>query len=172
MRLPRSGACALWAAARVPGRAHRSAQHSDGARARERGGGRGPEPEPERAPLPSPAAPAPQMVTPRPAPARGPALLLLLLLATARGQEQDQTTDWRATLKTIRNGIHKIDTYLNAALDLLGGEDGLCQYKCSDGEPRQGGAGWQGVGGGTVPGGWGVGGKCENPSQASGWGRV
>lgn len=73
------------------------------------------------------------MVTPRPVPARGPALLLLLLLAAARGQEQDQTTDWRATLKTIRNGIHKIDTYLNAALDLLGGEDGLCQYKCRDG---------------------------------------
>ncbi|XP_038167354.1 group XIIA secretory phospholipase A2 isoform X1 [Arvicola amphibius] len=83
------------------------------------------------------------MVAPRPAPARGPALplLLLLLLAAARGQEQDQTTDWRATLKTIRNGIHKIDTYLNAALDLLGGEDGLCQYKCRDGSkplPRYG----------------------------------
>lgn len=119
----------------MPGRAHHSAQLSDGARARELARRR-PGPEPERAPLPSPAAPAPQMVTPRPAPApaRGPALLLLLLLlATARGQEQDQTTDWRATLKTIRNGIHKIDTYLNAALDLLGGEDGLCQYKCSDG---------------------------------------
>lgn len=42
--------------------------------------------------------------------------------------------DWRGKLKTIRNGIHKIDTYLNAALDLLGGEDGLCKYKCSDGE--------------------------------------
>ncbi|XP_072127363.1 group XIIA secretory phospholipase A2 isoform X2 [Mobula birostris] len=40
--------------------------------------------------------------------------------------------DWRGKLKTIRNGIHKIDTYLNAALDLLGGEDGLCRYKCSD----------------------------------------
>ncbi|XP_050009672.1 group XIIA secretory phospholipase A2 isoform X1 [Alexandromys fortis] len=83
------------------------------------------------------------MVAPRPAPARGPALplLLLLLLAAAGGQEQDQTTDWRATLKTIRNGIHKIDTYLNAALDLLGGEDGLCQYKCRDGSkplPRYG----------------------------------
>ncbi|EPY78062.1 complement factor I precursor, partial [Camelus ferus] len=49
-------------------------------------------------------------------------------------QEQAQTTDWRATLKTIRNGVHKIDTYLNAALDLLGGEDGLCQHKCSDGK--------------------------------------
>lgn len=76
------------------------------------------------------------MVAPRPAAVRGPALLLLFLLVAARGQEQDQTTDWRATLKTIRNGIHKIDTYLNAALDLLGGEDGLCQYKCRDGEPR------------------------------------
>ncbi|XP_011801170.1 PREDICTED: group XIIA secretory phospholipase A2 [Colobus angolensis palliatus] len=58
-----------------------------------------------------------------------------------RCQEEAQTTDWRATLKTIRNGVHKIDTYLNAALDLLGGEDGLCQYKCSDGSkpfPRYG----------------------------------
>jgi secretory phospholipase A2 len=70
-----------------------------------------------------------------------PALVLLLLLAAAVGcqeQEQAQITDWRATLKTIRNGIHRIDTYLNAALDLLGGEDGLCQYKCSDGEGRPG----------------------------------
>ncbi|XP_045326499.1 group XIIA secretory phospholipase A2 isoform X1 [Leopardus geoffroyi] len=73
-----------------------------------------------------------------------PALALLLLLflpAALRCQEQAQTTDWRATLKTIRNGVHKIDTYLNAALDLLGGEDGLCQYKCNDGSkpfPRYG----------------------------------
>ena len=37
-------------------------------------------------------------------------------------------------MKTIRNGIHKIDTYLNAALDLFGGNDGMCRYKCSDGE--------------------------------------
>ncbi|XP_041492690.1 group XIIA secretory phospholipase A2-like, partial [Microtus oregoni] len=57
-------------------------------------------------------------------------LLLLLLLAAGRGQEHDQTTDWRATLQTIRNDIHKINTYLNTVLDLLGGEDGLCQYKC------------------------------------------
>lgn len=117
-------------AARVSEQAHRSAQLSDGARARERGGGRGL----RRSARRCRARPPRQMVAPRPAPARGPALLLLLLLVTARGQEQDQTTDWRATLKTIRNGIHKIDTYLNAALDLLGGEDGLCQYKCSDGE--------------------------------------
>uniref|UniRef100_A0A8C3YF22 Group XIIA secretory phospholipase A2 n=1 Tax=Catagonus wagneri TaxID=51154 RepID=A0A8C3YF22_9CETA len=69
------------------------------------------------------------------------ALLLLLLTAAFRCQEQAQPTDWRATLKTIRNGVHKIDTYLNAALDLLGGEDGLCQYKCNDGSkpfPRYG----------------------------------
>ncbi|XP_019491536.1 PREDICTED: group XIIA secretory phospholipase A2 [Hipposideros armiger] len=69
------------------------------------------------------------------------ALLLLVLTGELRCQEQDQPTDWRATLKTIRNGVHKIDTYLNAALDLLGGEDGLCQYKCSDGSkpfPRYG----------------------------------
>ncbi|MEQ2185671.1 hypothetical protein GOODEAATRI_020707, partial [Goodea atripinnis] len=37
------------------------------------------------------------------------------------------------TLRTIRNGIHKIDTYLNVALDLFGGYDGLCRYRCSDG---------------------------------------
>ncbi|XP_006727261.1 group XIIA secretory phospholipase A2 [Neomonachus schauinslandi] len=68
-------------------------------------------------------------------------VLLLFLPAALRCQEQAQTTDWRATLKTIRNGVHKIDTYLNAALDLLGGEDGLCQYKCNDGSkpfPRYG----------------------------------
>ncbi|XP_022058607.2 group XIIA secretory phospholipase A2 [Acanthochromis polyacanthus] len=46
---------------------------------------------------------------------------------------EPETPDWRMTLKTIRNGIHKIDTYLNAALDLFGGDDGLCHYRCSDG---------------------------------------
>lgn len=77
-------------------------------------------------------------------------LLLLLLLACARlgprparCQEAPQTPDWRMTLKTIRNGVHKIDVYLNAALDLLGGEDGLCQYKCSDGEEGGGGGSWR-----------------------------
>ncbi|KAJ7407492.1 caspase 6 [Willisornis vidua] len=72
----------------------------------------------------------------------GPPLLLpplLLVLAgggawrPARGQEAPHSPDWRMTLKTIRNGVHKIDVFLNAALDLLGGEDGLCRYKCSDG---------------------------------------
>ncbi|XP_074084829.1 caspase-6-like isoform X5 [Macrotis lagotis] len=71
-----------------------------------------------------------------------PPLLLLLLLGAAPGaRPQEAPTDWRATLKTIRNGVHRIDTYLNAALDLLGGEDGLCQYKCADGSkpvPRYG----------------------------------
>ena len=78
-------------------------------------------------------------------------LLVLFLTAAGRCQEQAQTTDWRATLKTIRNGVHKIDMYLNAALDLLGGEDGLCQYKCSDGEgdPRPCGAHAFGALGGT-----------------------
>lgn len=65
-------------------------------------------------------------------------LLALVLPAALRGQEPAQPPDWRATLKTIRNGVHRIDTYLNAALDLLGGEDGLCQFKCSDGERAPG----------------------------------
>ncbi|KAF3821428.1 hypothetical protein GH733_009470 [Mirounga leonina] len=60
-------------------------------------------------------------------------VLLLFLPAAHRCQEQAQTTDWRATLKTIRNYVPKLDTYLNATLDFLGGEDGLCQYKCNDG---------------------------------------
>lgn len=79
------------------------------------------------------------------------AVLLLVLTAALRCQEQAQSTDWRATLKTIRNGVHKIDTYLNAALDLLGGEDGLCQYKCSDGErgPRAARPAGAGAAGGT-----------------------
>lgn len=66
-----------------------------------------------------------------------PAVLLLLcgtFLSRARLEElEPETPDWRKTLKTIRNGIHKIDTFLNYALDLIGGSDGLCQFKCSDG---------------------------------------
>lgn len=58
--------------------------------------------------------------------------LLAVLLEPSQCQEP-ATPDWKMTLKTIRNGVHKIDTYINAALDLLGGEDGLCHYKCSDG---------------------------------------
>ncbi|XP_073428058.1 group XIIA secretory phospholipase A2 isoform X1 [Dendrobates tinctorius] len=60
---------------------------------------------------------------------------------SSREQQQPETPDWRMTLKTIRNGVHKIDMYLNAALDLLGGEDGLCQHRCRDGSkptPRYG----------------------------------
>lgn len=93
-------------------------------------------------------------------------LLLLLLLACARlgprparCQEAPQTPDWRMTLKTIRNGVHKIDVYLNAALDLLGGEDGLCQYKCSDGE--EGGGGGAGGAAETPPA---RGDPCPRPS--------
>lgn len=74
--------------------------------------------------------------------AGAPLLLLLLPLLCAwpaASQEAPRTPDWRLTLKTIRNGVHKIDVYLNAALELLGGEDGLCHYKCSDGEGGAGG---------------------------------
>lgn len=56
-------------------------------------------------------------------------------------EKEPETPDWRMTLKTIRNGIHKIDSVLNAALDLFGGDDGLCHYRCSDGNtpaPRPG----------------------------------
>ncbi|XP_049642504.1 group XIIA secretory phospholipase A2 [Suncus etruscus] len=72
-----------------------------------------------------------------------PLLLLLLLLPppAARAQEEAPSPDWRATLRTIRNGVHKIDAYLNAALDLLGGDDGLCRFQCADGSkpvPRYG----------------------------------
>ncbi|KAI5625212.1 group XIIA secretory phospholipase A2 precursor [Silurus asotus] len=69
-----------------------------------------------------------------------PLVLLLLLcwgslLPPSAGLQgfDPETPDWRKTLKTIRNGIHKIDTYLNYALDLIGGSDGLCQFQCSDG---------------------------------------
>lgn len=61
-------------------------------------------------------------------------LLALLLPYVSACRQEPETPDWRMTLKTIRNGIHRIDTYLNAALDLFGGDDGLCHYKCSDGE--------------------------------------
>lgn len=63
------------------------------------------------------------------------AVLLVLFLSSPLGgaRSKPRPPTGGATLKTIRNGVHKIDMYLNAALD-LGGEDGLCQYKCSDGE--------------------------------------
>ncbi|KAK7833893.1 hypothetical protein U0070_004874, partial [Myodes glareolus] len=65
-------------------------------------------------------------------PAQGP--VLLLLLAARRGQEQDQTLDWRATLKTICKGIHKIDTYLHTTPDLLGGENGSASTNAATGQ--------------------------------------
>ena len=60
-------------------------------------------------------------------------LLLLPLAATFMCQEQAQTADGRVTLKAIWKGIHMVDSYLNSALDFLGGKDRLCQYKCNDG---------------------------------------
>ncbi|KAK7162089.1 hypothetical protein R3I94_004666 [Phoxinus phoxinus] len=47
--------------------------------------------------------------------------------------EEIKPPDWRKTLKSIRKGIHSIDAYLNMALDLIGGSDGQCHFKCSDG---------------------------------------
>ncbi|XP_055972860.1 group XIIA secretory phospholipase A2 [Sorex fumeus] len=70
----------------------------------------------------------------------GLVVLLLLLPSVARGQEEP-STDWRDALKTLRDGVHKIDTYLSAALDLLGGGDGQCVHRCGDGSkpvPRYG----------------------------------
>nr|XP_058138333.1 group XIIA secretory phospholipase A2-like [Dasypus novemcinctus] len=61
-----------------------------------------------------------------------PSLTLLLLAATLSCKGQAQNTDLRVTLKIIRKDVHKIDTSLNAALDLLGVEDRLCPFKCSD----------------------------------------
>ena len=61
-------------------------------------------------------------------------LVFLARVTSCSEEREPETPDWRMTLKTIRNGIHKIDTYLNVALDLFGGDDGLCRYKCSDGE--------------------------------------
>ncbi|XP_039614033.1 caspase-6-like isoform X2 [Polypterus senegalus] len=55
----------------------------------------------------------------------------------ADSHQEPETPDWRMTLKTIRNGVHRIDMYLNAALELFGGEDGLCHYKCMDGKSEQ-----------------------------------
>uniref|UniRef100_A0A8C5QF85 Uncharacterized protein n=1 Tax=Leptobrachium leishanense TaxID=445787 RepID=A0A8C5QF85_9ANUR len=60
-------------------------------------------------------------------------LTLCVSLMNPPETEQPETPDWRMTLKTIRNGVHKIDMYLNAALDLLGGEDGRCHFMCGDG---------------------------------------
>uniref|UniRef100_A0A8C5P8S4 Uncharacterized protein n=1 Tax=Leptobrachium leishanense TaxID=445787 RepID=A0A8C5P8S4_9ANUR len=59
--------------------------------------------------------------------------LLATTVRASQAHQQPETPDWRMTLKTIRNGVHKIDMYLNAALDLLGGEDGRCHFMCGDG---------------------------------------
>ncbi|XP_016312490.1 group XIIA secretory phospholipase A2-like isoform X1 [Sinocyclocheilus anshuiensis] len=48
--------------------------------------------------------------------------------------EDIKPPDWRKTLKSIRNGVHKIDKYLNMALDFIGGSDGRCIFKCNDGK--------------------------------------
>lgn len=47
--------------------------------------------------------------------------------------EEIKPPDWRKTLKSIRNGLNYVDKYLNMALDLIGGSDGRCIFKCSDG---------------------------------------
>ncbi|KAM6940334.1 group XIIA secretory phospholipase A2 [Xenentodon cancila] len=63
----------------------------------------------------------------------GAVLLSLLCCGCFAFGRASETPDWRTAVKTIRNGVHKINMYLNAALDLLGGDDGLCRYRCSDG---------------------------------------
>lgn len=47
--------------------------------------------------------------------------------------EEMKSPDWRKTIKSIRNGLHKIDKYLNVVLDLIGGSDGRCTFKCNHG---------------------------------------
>ncbi|XP_038611233.1 group XIIA secretory phospholipase A2 [Tachyglossus aculeatus] len=67
-------------------------------------------------------------------------MVVMMMMMMVAGQEPP-TPDWRLTLKTIRNGVHRIDAYLNLALDLLGGEDGLCRHQCPPGSkpfPRYG----------------------------------
>ncbi|XP_026070707.1 group XIIA secretory phospholipase A2 [Carassius auratus] len=47
--------------------------------------------------------------------------------------EEIKPPDWRKTFKSIRNGIHNIDKYLNMAMDFIGGSDGRCIFKCNEG---------------------------------------
>lgn len=47
--------------------------------------------------------------------------------------EEIKPPDWKKTLKSVRNGLHEIDKYLNVVLDLIGGSDGRCVFKCNDG---------------------------------------
>uniref|UniRef100_A0A6I8N8J3 Group XIIA secretory phospholipase A2 n=1 Tax=Ornithorhynchus anatinus TaxID=9258 RepID=A0A6I8N8J3_ORNAN len=60
----------------------------------------------------------------------------------ARGESMlPPTPDWRLTLKTVRDGVRRLDAYLGLALDLLGGADGRCSHRCPDGSkplPRHG----------------------------------
>ncbi|TRY85757.1 hypothetical protein DNTS_031930 [Danionella cerebrum] len=59
-----------------------------------------------------------------------------LLSSGINGEEFDddiEPPDWKKTLSSIRNGIHRVDQFLNMALDLIGGSDGRCQFSCSDG---------------------------------------
>lgn len=61
-------------------------------------------------------------------------LLIVANKANGFNEERDpEPPDWRKTLKSIQNGIHRIDKYINLALDMIGGSDGQCRFKCSDG---------------------------------------
>lgn len=61
-------------------------------------------------------------------------LLIFAIQANGFNDIRDpESPDWKKTLKTIRNGIHEIDKYLNFALEMIGGSDGQCRYKCSNG---------------------------------------
>lgn len=58
----------------------------------------------------------------------------VLLSTKADGSDEEiKPPDWRKTINSIRSGIHRIDKYLNMALDLIGGSDGQCQFTCGDG---------------------------------------
>lgn len=47
--------------------------------------------------------------------------------------EEIKPPDWKKTLKSVRDGLHELNKFLNMASDLIGGSDGRCIFKCNDG---------------------------------------